>query len=227
MKRTQRWIVSIVILFFIVIIGTVWIITTDNVSWQSLCSIIIAVLGVLGTFTQWLFPPTTNDASSSSQDAKQQHDQAIIFPNSYQRQKLEEQKTQASNQKSREKQKKRNRLIISISSATVSVVSIIVFIILQLSPQIHFITNDSDYRNRVTSLAWSPNGMFIALTTQDGSVRIWNVAKRVTSLLYPGGDQTMYNFSTKAFNNISWSPSGRYVAFGNNDDKIRMLTQLL
>jgi WD40 repeat protein len=218
MKLTVRWSIFALILLLLGAILLLAIITSNSSLWLSILAILVAALGVVGTFSQWLFPVSAGGSETSpiSDTTKQSTAGDKIIVDHYQRQTFEE-------QKNRVRRKKRNRSIFSVGSAVVVVLSVIAFYYLQSSSQISFMANDNDYKSRVTSIAWSPNGMLVASTTQVGSVRIWNVAKRATTLMYPGDqNQNMYNAVTDAYNNLSWSPDGRFIAFGNNDDKIRV-----
>src|SRR5258708_18066454 len=199
MKLTVRWVIFALILLLVAITLLLAIITPNSSFWLTILAIFLAALGVVGTFSQWLFPVLAGGSKQSlvSDTAKQSAAVGSIIIDPYQRQKLEEQKTQAVEQEKREKRKKRNRFIISRGSPALLVVSVAVFTFSQLSPQVHLFVSDNDYGSRVTSIAWSPDGTLVASTTQDGRVRIWNVVKGVTSLIYPGvQNQNMHNFVT-------------------------------
>lgn len=223
MKLAKRQAVLALVLLFLAIIGILWVITTDNVSWPNICTIIIAELSVAAVFFQWLLPVSPETVPTNSSDIKTNNDQSIIV-DPFQRQNLEKRRIQTALQKAEERRKRKRKMLLSLCSIIVVVFSVPIFIFLQLLPQLNFNINDNDYGSRVTSLAWSPDNTLVASTTQDGSVRIWDIARGLTPPIYRGQNQnTMYNSSTKAYNTISWAPNGAYLAFGNNDNKIRVV----
>jgi len=220
MKFGKRLIFSIPILLFIGIIGILWIITTATIF-----AVIMAVLGVLGTFFQWLFPisASSSEISLSSNITKQGIPTDIIIIDPPERRRIEEQKLQAENQKKRARRKKwLIRLTSSISFAILSL-GIITFAFLQSQPRIDFIDRDSNYGARVTSIAWSPSGKFVASATQDGAIRIWNIVSGGTFFVFQTTYNNMYNNNTGGYNNLVWSPDGEYIAFGEADNKVRIV----
>src|SRR5262249_55666554 len=72
---------------------------------------------------------------------------------------------------------------------------------------------------RIQSLAFSPDGKFLAATGGNpgrfGEVQIWEVAKKKLRLSVPVTYDTVYG--------VSWSPDGSKVAFGCADNTLRAL----
>ncbi len=66
----------------------------------------------------------------------------------------------------------------------------------------------------VSTLAWSPSGVYIASGSWDSTVQVWNANTGSTVFLYPGHEQTVKG--------ISWSPDGKYIASGSWDTTVRV-----
>src|SRR6266851_9491332 len=67
-----------------------------------------------------------------------------------------------------------------------------------------FKLRDSIY---VTSLAWSPDGRYIATaSTQSNLIHVWDVERRSIS------KEIKLNGSQTYFHGLSWSPDGKYLA---------------
>ena len=225
MKLSLRWLVFAIMLLFIAVIILLAIVTQNNNFWLTILTFFLAALGVVGTFSQWLFPVRAGGSEESSNLAKRSAGVDSIIVDPYKRQMLEEQRTHAIEQENKVRRKKRNRIIISVGSAAVVVLSVVAFFYLQLQPQISFITSDSDYGSRVTSVAWSPNGKFVASATQNGNIRVWNVTNGGTFYAYQdqNTNDNTYNSTTGNYNSLAWSPDGKYIAFGDNDSMVRIV----
>lgn len=68
----------------------------------------------------------------------------------------------------------------------------------------------------VYSVAWHPNGDFLASSGEDGTVRIWDVETREQIQLINAGEA--------AVRSVAWSPDGTQLAYGGVNDTIIILT---
>src|SRR5206468_1110806 len=66
----------------------------------------------------------------------------------------------------------------------------------------------------VLTLAWSPDGKYIASGGADGSVQVWNATTAHTYVTYRG--------HTAAVNALVWSPDGKYIASGGADSSVQV-----
>ena len=69
----------------------------------------------------------------------------------------------------------------------------------------------SDY---VDTVAWSPNGQFIASGSWDGTVKVWDA--------HTGAIVTIYKGHTDVVSSLAWSPDGKYIASGSWDGTVRV-----
>ena len=104
MKLTVRWVIFSLIMLLVAITLLLAIITESSSLWLTIPTIFLAALGVVGTFSQWLFPDLIGGSKQSpiSDTTKQSPAVDNIFIDPYQRQKFEEQKHKQIN-KRREK----------------------------------------------------------------------------------------------------------------------------
>lgn len=83
---------------------------------------------------------------------------------------------------------------------------------------------------RITRLAWSPNGRFIASTAFDGALRVWDPETGdLIRLMRPTGARSRYGLDSWTIGEQSgiawrpaWSPDGRVLASGYGDELIRV-----
>jgi WD40 repeat protein/serine/threonine protein kinase len=66
------------------------------------------------------------------------------------------------------------------------------------------------HEKRVQSVAWSPDGRFLASGADDNTVRVWDVET----------GQLLQTLTGKA--TVAWSPDGRYLAAGSDDNTVRV-----
>lgn len=66
----------------------------------------------------------------------------------------------------------------------------------------------------VSTLAWSPNGQWIASGGGDCTVQVWNVATGETHSVYHG--------HTNYVQAVAWSPDGQYIASGSDDCTVKV-----
>lgn len=69
-------------------------------------------------------------------------------------------------------------------------------------------------RNKVTSVAFSANDLFVLTGSDDGTARIWDAATGLQLHAFPGGFSGM--------NAIAFSQDGRYVLTGKDENSERL-----
>lgn len=77
----------------------------------------------------------------------------------------------------------------------------------------------STYRrhtNRVTTVAWSPNGTYIASGSLDQTVQVW-VANTNTHFR-----TSIYRGHTAGVQSVAWSPDGKFIASGSSDKTVQV-----
>ncbi|MBA2393462.1 MAG: WD40 repeat domain-containing protein [Ktedonobacteraceae bacterium] len=77
----------------------------------------------------------------------------------------------------------------------------------------------STYRhhtNRVTTVAWSPNGTYIASGSLDQTVQVW-VATTNTHF-----QTSIYRGHTAGVQSVAWSPDGKLIASGSSDKTVQV-----
>lgn len=70
------------------------------------------------------------------------------------------------------------------------------------------------HKDRIPTVAWSPNGNYIASGSADNTSRVWEVASGNQLYIYPG--------HTGAINSIAWSPDSQHIASGSIDKKMSL-----
>src|SRR5581483_6485635 len=70
------------------------------------------------------------------------------------------------------------------------------------------------HTNRVTSLAWSPDGTRIASASKDGTIQIWDAASGGHVLTDTGDGSWVWA--------VAWSPNGKLIASGTFDGAVQV-----
>lgn len=71
-----------------------------------------------------------------------------------------------------------------------------------------------EHKKEVYTVAWSPNGKYIASAGEDGAVRVWEAAT--------GNTKYVYSCHTNTGCRITWSPDGSRIASVGDEKTIRV-----
>jgi WD40 repeat protein len=69
------------------------------------------------------------------------------------------------------------------------------------------------HKDRIRSVAWSPDGTKIATACDDGIVHVWSSSSGSTLT-------TLYGSNQDEFNSVAWSPDGTKIATGSWNSNI-------
>src|SRR6266550_1689097 len=72
----------------------------------------------------------------------------------------------------------------------------------------------SGHTSRVTAVAWSPRGTYIATASFDKAVRIWDTAHGSSTISYRGHWDRVQS--------VTWSPDGKHVASASDDGTVQV-----
>jgi WD40 repeat protein len=70
------------------------------------------------------------------------------------------------------------------------------------------------HSQKVTGVAWSPDGRRIASTSSDKSMQLWDAITNRTSFLHRN--------TLGSMNSVAWSPDSRFIASGGNDKTVQV-----
>jgi WD40 repeat protein len=70
------------------------------------------------------------------------------------------------------------------------------------------------HSGEVTSVAWSPDGKYIASGSSDMTLQVWDVTT----------DNHFFTFKghVDKINTVAWSPDGKYIASGSADGIVQI-----
>src|SRR5712692_7331100 len=69
------------------------------------------------------------------------------------------------------------------------------------------------------SLAWSPDGRFLAFGSDDKTVQVWRIEDKTTASMK---HVLTYRGHTNWVNAVAWSPDGRYIASSSDDKTVNV-----
>lgn len=72
----------------------------------------------------------------------------------------------------------------------------------------------SNHTGKIRSVAWSPDGKYIASASEDMTVQVWEAAT--------GNTMDIYRGHTDWVNSVSWSPDGTHIVSAGNDKAARI-----
>ncbi|HEY7417841.1 MAG TPA: WD40 repeat domain-containing protein, partial [Ktedonobacteraceae bacterium] len=71
------------------------------------------------------------------------------------------------------------------------------------------------HTDEVMTVAWSPDGQYIASGSADGTLRLWNAAT--------GQQQYVYRGHSASVNSVAWSSDSRHLVSGSSDKTVHVL----
>ncbi|GHO58054.1 hypothetical protein KSB_65290 [Ktedonobacter robiniae] len=73
------------------------------------------------------------------------------------------------------------------------------------------------HTDQINTVAWSPNGKYIASGSDDHTMQIWDATTKKT-VFTSTNNLTNYFAVTKS---VAWSPDGKLIASGSSDSTVR------
>ena len=70
------------------------------------------------------------------------------------------------------------------------------------------------HSDSVGSVAWSPDGKYIASGSDDRTVQVWEVTTKRRVVTYSGHSSSIYE--------LAWSPNGEYIASAGEDKTVQV-----
>ncbi len=78
----------------------------------------------------------------------------------------------------------------------------------------------SGHAETIQAIAWSPDGIYIASASDDGTVQVWHVTTGRTVFTYRG--HAKQSGHPAAIKTLAWSPDGKRIASGGDDKRVHV-----
>lgn len=86
--------------------------------------------------------------------------------------------------------------------------------VLQVRPQVNMLYAFSRHSSRVTAVAWSPDGKYLASASYDKTIQVWHAANGTHAMTCLGHFERVQA--------LTWSPDSKYLVSGSDDGMARV-----
>ncbi len=78
------------------------------------------------------------------------------------------------------------------------------------------------HSDNVNTLAWSPDGKYIASGSGDETVQVWNSSDGKQVYTHPGPARAWWDWGKRAIQALAWSPDNQYIASAGTDGTVQV-----